>query len=128
MVYGRDAPTKLKYEPGTTHNFELENMLKKRDFMLRDVQAHLLKAQNIMKNNVDKHRRDFKLEVGAQVFLKVHPYRQQSVQRCVCHKLVVKWYCPFEVLERVGKVAYRLRLSDDLKIHRVFHVFQLKPV
>ncbi|GJZ13744.1 2-(3-amino-3-carboxypropyl)histidine synthase subunit 2-like protein [Tanacetum coccineum] len=44
------------------------------------------------------------------------------------HKGLIRRYKgPFPVIERVGKVSYRVQLPSKLKIHQVFHVSFLKP-
>jgi hypothetical protein len=64
--------------------------------------------------------------MGDQVLLKLHPYTQSSMVNRPFPKLSYKYFGPYTVEERVGLVAYKMKLPRDSLIHPVFHVSQLK--
>ena len=41
-------------------------------------------------------------------------------------KLALRYCGPFEILAKVGSVAYQLALPPNIKVHNVFHVSILK--
>jgi hypothetical protein len=94
---------------------------------LQSLKEHLARAQNKMKLYADQKRSMGQFNVGDQVLLKLQPYTQSSVANRPYPKLAHKYYGPYEVLERVGSVAYKLKLPDGALIHPVFHISQLKP-
>ena len=86
------------------------------------IRHRLLTAQSRQKSYVDVRRRPLEFEVGDNVFLKVMPQRV-VVRFGKCGKLSLRFIGPFEILERVGIVAYRLALPLSMSgIHEVFHV------
>ena len=83
-------------------------------------------AQDRQKSYVDKHRREMEYEVGEKVFLKVSPWKG-IIRFGRQEKLSPRYIGPYEILERVGPLAYRLALPQELsQIHYVFHVFMLR--
>ena len=63
--------------------------------------------------------------MGEHVFIKVRPTKN-SLKLGSCAKLAPRYCEPFEILSRMGQVAYQLALPPNLKVHNVFHVPVLK--
>ena len=79
-------------------------------------------AQSQQKSYADVRRRPLEFEVGDHVSLKVIPKRG-VVRFGKRGKLSPRFIGPFEILERIGTVAYRLALSPNMTgVHEVFHV------
>ena len=90
------------------------------------IRKRLLMAQSRHKSYADKRRRPLEFEVGDHVFLKVIPKRG-VVRFGKRGKLSPRYIEPFEVLKRVGTVAYWLALLPSLSsVHTVFHVSMLQ--
>ena len=71
-------------------------------------------------------RRPLEFEVRDHVFLKVMPKRG-VVRFSKRGKLSPRFIRPFEILERVGTVVYRLALPPNMSsVHEVFHIFMLQ--
>ena len=89
------------------------------------IRKHLLTAQSRQKSYAGTRRRPLEFEVGDHVFLKVMSKRW-VIRFGKRGKLSPKYIGPFELLERVGVVAYRLALPPSLSsVHDVFHVLML---
>lgn len=79
-----------------------------------------------MKAQVDKNRTKREFQEGDSVFFKLQPYVQSSIASRTHQKLSFRFYRPSKILQRIGKVDYKLDLVADAKIHLVVHVSQLK--
>ncbi|XP_075080352.1 uncharacterized protein LOC142165870 [Nicotiana tabacum] len=99
-----------------------------RQHILQQLKENLQVAQARMKFFADKNRTERVLNEGDMVYLKLQPYKQASVAVAVRKnlKLSAKYYGPYNILEKIGAVAYRLELLVGSQIHPVFHISQLK--
>jgi hypothetical protein len=85
-----------------------------------------LKAtQDRQKICADKNRTHREFKVGEHVCLKVKSNRS-SLKLGNCSKLAAQFCGPFEILERIGPIAYMLALIASMIVHNVFHISLLK--
>ncbi|GJZ29520.1 putative reverse transcriptase domain-containing protein [Tanacetum coccineum] len=83
-------------------------------------------ALSRQKSYADKRRKPLEFKVGDRVLLKVSPWKG-VVRFGKKGKLAPRYVGPFEIVECVGPVAYRLKLPQELScVHDTFHVSNLK--
>ncbi|XP_075080637.1 uncharacterized protein LOC142166117 [Nicotiana tabacum] len=90
------------------------------------IRQRLLAAQSRQKSYANKRRRDLVFTIGDKVFLRVSPMKGM-MRFGKRGKLSPRFIGPYEILNRVRAVAYRLALPPELSfIHPVFHVSMLR--
>ncbi|GFS46186.1 hypothetical protein Acr_00g0100660 [Actinidia rufa] len=125
-VYGQPPPDHNFMNIGTSQVAAVENWARERASILRMLKENLQQAQHRMKHYANKLRTEREFAIGDWVYLRLQPYRQSSVALQRSMKLSPRFYGPFQVLSKVGTVAYELKLPDSAHIHPVFHVSLLK--
>lgn len=125
-LYGRDPPLLIKSCTIPSKLDDVNQLAQQRDDLLAELRQNLLKSQDQKRTQANKHRWLVNFAVGEWVFLKLQPYKLKSLAPRPYAKLAPRYYGPFQILSRVGEVAYKLDLPLEAKIHLVFHVSLLK--
>ena len=68
----------------------------------------------------DRKRKERSFEVGEWVYLRLYPYRHSSMALRQNLNLSPQFFGPFQIIQRVGEVAYKLKLPKTSKFHPVF--------
>lgn len=125
-LYGRRCRTPVFWEEVGTQQLMGPELVQVTNAAVQKIKQRILTAQSRQKSYADVRRRDLEFEVGDHVFLKVAPMR--GVWRFGKKgKLSPRFIGPFEILDRVGAVAYRIALPPNLAaVHNVFHVSMLR--
>ncbi|GKD37305.1 hypothetical protein Tco_1257512 [Tanacetum coccineum] len=78
------------------------------------------------KSYADLKRKPMEFQVRDRVMLKVSPWKG-VVRFGKWGKLNLRYVGPFKALEKVGSIAYKLELPQELsRVHNTFHVSNLK--
>ncbi|GKD86585.1 putative reverse transcriptase domain-containing protein, partial [Tanacetum coccineum] len=91
-----------------------------------EIKQRIQAARHGQKNYADLKRKPMEFQVGDRVMLKV--FRWKGVVRFGKRgKLNPRYVGPFKVLKKVGSIAYKLELPQELsRVHNTFHVSNLK--
>ena len=108
VVFGRPPPALLPYTEGSASTETVDTLLRDRDSFLQDVRERLLQAQAYAKRHYDGHHRAMEFAVGDWVLLWLLHRPAQSLVLGKCSKLSPRFAGPYQVLERIGAVAYHL--------------------
>ena len=121
-LYGWKCRTHVCWTELNEHKVIGPNIVKDTEEKVQVIRKRLKADNDRQKSYADLKRRDIAYEVGDKVFLKVSPWRK-ILRFGKKGKLSSRFMRPYEVLERIGPVAYRLALPPKLiKLHNVFHV------
>ncbi|GKC31933.1 reverse transcriptase domain-containing protein [Tanacetum coccineum] len=121
-LYGRKCRSPIMWaEVGEGQLIGLE-LVQETTEKISQIKDRLKAARDLQKSYADKRRKPLEFSAGDYVLLKVSP-RKGVVRFGKKGNLAPRFVRPFEIIEKVGPVAYRLDLPEELNgVHDTFHV------
>jgi hypothetical protein len=125
-LYGRKCQTPFMWSEVGERYIESPDFIVVVEDKVAEIRENLKAAQSRQKSYADKRRRKLSFKVGDHMYLKVSPIHGTRRFQ-VRGKLAPRYIGPFPVLQRIGTVAYKIQLPEEMSdVHNVFHVSQLK--
>ena len=94
--------------------------------LIKIASENLSEAQQRQSQYANTKRREEVFQVGDKVLLSAKNISLDTQARRPTKKLQPRYIGPYEVIQVISPVAYKLKLPETLRIHPVFHVSLLK--
>ncbi len=117
-------PTEFEVQ-GETEIGATQEAVWEMDASLQKAKEKLKMAQERMAKAANKKRRNIEFEVGQKVLLKTKQLALRS-KKDLPRKLTRRYVGPYEILEKISPVAYKIQLPSTWRIHPTFHISKLK--
>ena len=125
-LYGRKCRSPVHWDEAGERRYLGPEFVEQSIEAIKKIRQWMITAQSRRKGYVDKRRRLLEFEMGNKVFLETSPIKGITGFRKK-GKLNPRYIGPFKILDKVGKVAYRLALPPAIAaVHDVFHVSMLR--
>ena len=126
-LYGIRCRTPVTWDNPVNRIVLGPELLKEMEQEVVKIRQNLKAAHDRQKSYADKHRVNREFSVGYHVYLRVRA-RKSSLKLGSCVKLSSRYCGPFEVLERIGTVAYRLHCLLALELIMFFMFLCLRDM
>ncbi|GJR32688.1 putative reverse transcriptase domain-containing protein [Tanacetum coccineum] len=124
-LYGRKCFSPIMWAEVGEGQLIVTKLVQETTEKISQIKDRLKVARDRQKSYADKRRKPLEFSVGDYVLLKVSPWKG-VVRFGKKGKLAPRFVGPFEIIENVGSVAYRLDLPEELNgVHDTFHVSNL---
>ena len=112
-LYGYKPINNNPLMAGDTTIEAVDYTIRTREEIATILHKNLRKAQGRMQLYANKNRTNKEFVVGDWVYLKLQPFKQQSIPNSAFHKLAARFYGPYRTVERVGEGGTQARITSS---------------